>query len=231
MKETNTTIKEETKNEKIIEGIETDTNSQDNENAEPIEVSVVESTNVEGLQAESENSDEEEQEPEPQLTPLEQAQKESAEFKDAWQRERADFSNYRKRMMQEKSQIRTSAAGMVIHDLLEGLDNMDRVLNAKSENEELTTFIESVKMIKGQFIDVLKKHNVDIFSPQDQEFDPSRMEAISIEEVEGLTKDMVIEVFQDGYMQSLDSNPHTLRPARVKVGKPVKKQEETKETE
>lgn len=160
-----------------------------------------------------------EEQNEPELSPLEQALKESAEFKDSWQRERADFSNYRKRMLHEKSQIRENATGIVIHDLLEALDNLDRVLISKSDNEEVQNFIEGVRMIQNQFFEVLAKHNVIVVAPENQPFDPLSMEAIATEIQADLKIDTVLEVYQVGYVQEMSSGKHVLRPARVKVGK------------
>ena len=170
---------------------------------------------------ESADTQQEEQESgEPELSPLEQAQKESAEYKDAWQRERADFANYRKRMIHEKAQLREGAIGSVVHDLLEPLDNLDRVLTAKSDHAELASFVEGVEMIRSQFLGVLEKYNVKAITPDGEPFDPFSMEAIATEEREDLEQERVLEVYQVGYLQELSGGPHVLRPARVKVGRP-----------
>lgn len=230
MKKTEDVLKDQQTTGNQIDGIDhasgpdlTENQKADDTTEEEV---VQEQSSVDATDSHSQEDDEQDE-----ISPLEKAIQESGEFKDAWQRERAEFSNYRKRMMHEKSQIRVNATGIVIYDLLEVLDNLDRVLVAKSENEEVINFIEGVKMIKTQFLDILKKHNVEVVSPMNEEFEPSKMEAITTEERKDLEKETVLEVYQDGYVHNLESGPHFLRPARVKVGIPLKGQSESNDSQ
>ncbi|MCB1172616.1 MAG: nucleotide exchange factor GrpE [Leptospiraceae bacterium] len=157
---------------------------------------------------------------EPPLDPLDAAQAEIASLKDAWQRERAEFTNYRKRMQNEKALIRENAVGSMAQNLLEAMDNLDRVLVAKSENPEVQNFVEGVRMIQSQFYNSFQKHNIEVINPMEAPFEPARMEAIATEDRPELQQETVLEVFQVGYVQNLSTGPYVLRPARVKVGKP-----------
>ena len=172
----------------------------------------------EGSQAE--NDKEQETPDTPPKTELELALEEVQKLKDAWQRERAEFMNFRKRSQLEKGRIRIHSVADFVGGLMPVLDNLDNVLKAKTENKEVQNFVIGVEMIKNEFVSVLEKSNIKIFQPVNEPFDPEFMEAIASEEREELTRDTVLEVFQEGFfMEFEDGQKQVIRPARVKVGK------------
>jgi len=59
---------------------------------------------------------------------LEQAQVKCKEYFEGWQRERADFINYKKRIDREQAQMRQDIAGSVIKQYLVILDDLERAL-------------------------------------------------------------------------------------------------------
>ena len=153
---------------------------------------------------------------------LEKANDEIQKLKDAWTRERAEFMNYKKRVAQDQVRARMWAIGDFVGSLLPALDNLETVLKVKTENPEVKNFVTGVEMIRGELISALGKHNIRHLQPLEQPFDPQIMEAIAIEEREGLEAEQVLEVFQDGFFLEFDDgHKQVLRPARVKVGKPV----------
>lgn len=164
---------------------------------------------------------------EKELTPEEKMQieinklKEEVEnLKDHWQRERAEFINYRKRTAHELLNSKKEAVRNFIHDLLHPLDNLDIVTNVKTESPELKAFVDGVNMVKKDFLSIIDREGVKRMEPLNQPFDPVTMEAISSEESEDYREEIVIEVYQPGYYYQEGESIHSIRPARVKVGKP-----------
>ena len=130
--------------------------------------------------------------------------------------------NFRKRVIHEKQkQIEDSKANFFTQ-FLPILDNLDQVLSIETKNDEVKKYVEGVAMIRDNFINSLSKNNIKQLIPLGMEFDPMQMEAISSEERKDLKKETVIEVYQAGYyMQNEEGKSQSIRPARVKVGKPT----------
>ncbi|MEQ9366961.1 MAG: nucleotide exchange factor GrpE [Leptospirales bacterium] len=150
---------------------------------------------------------------------LDRALREIEELKDSWNRERADFANFRKRTVQERSRAQGEAVARFTRELLDVMDNLDRVLSIESDNPEVQNFVTGVEMIRSSFVGVFQNHNIRVSNPLNETFDPGTMEAIAREDRPDLTTDTVIEVYQSGYTIELgQGETQSLRPARVKVG-------------
>ena len=155
--------------------------------------------------------------------PLARARLEIEELKDNWHRERAEFANFRKRQMNERAKLRSVATGDFVQKLLPALDNLERVLGAKTEDPAVQNFVIGVDMIHKEILQVLEREKIKIVSPDGQAFDPFMMEAVAMEDRDDLEKETVLEVFQPGFVLEIeDGERQVLRPARVKVGKPTK---------
>ncbi|NCN10657.1 MAG: nucleotide exchange factor GrpE [Leptospira sp.] len=152
---------------------------------------------------------------------LKKAQEEALNFKDSWQRERAEFTNYKRRTASELLNSRKEAVKNFIHDLLNPIDNLERVGMVKTEIPELKAFVDGVNMVKKELISVIEKEGIKRLEPLNASFDPMLMEAINSVESEEYKEETVIEVYQPGYYFLDGENQHSIRPARVKVGKPL----------
>lgn len=75
-------------------------------------------------------------------------------------------------------------------------------------------------MIRNEFLNILEKENIFKVAPKGEPFDPMWMEAIAAEESDEYTEEVVIEVYQAGYEFVENNERFTLRPARVRVGRP-----------
>jgi molecular chaperone GrpE len=160
---------------------------------------------------------------------LEKAKAEAMDMRDSWNRERAEFQNYKKRMIHEMGRARSQAVKSFVSGLLPVIDNLNQVLLAKSEDPAVKNFVIGVEMIRSEFLKVLNKENIQSFRPLDQAFDPMRMEAVALDESESVDSPKVVEVYEDGYSLTIDGQEELLRPARVRVLKPAKKKEEANE--
>ncbi|MCE9599111.1 MAG: nucleotide exchange factor GrpE [Spirochaetia bacterium] len=156
---------------------------------------------------------------------LEQARHEAREMRDSWNRERAEFLNFKKRTNVEMGRARSHAIKGFVSGLLPVLDNLNQVLMIKSTDPALVGYVQGVEMIRAEFLGVLARENIQSIRPLDETFDPMRMEAIAVEETDTVDREKVIEVYQDGYIITIDGNVEVLRPARVRVARPTKKSE------
>ncbi len=127
-----------------------------------------------------------------------------------WLRERADFTNFRRRMENEKSQIWSMAAGENIKKFLPVLDDLERALANRPADD---AWAGGVELVVRKFQSILESEGVKRMEALGQPFDPNLHEAIGQEETTQFESGMVCEVLQNGYMQG----DRVLRPALVKV--------------
>ncbi|MDD5448202.1 MAG: nucleotide exchange factor GrpE, partial [Actinomycetota bacterium] len=76
-----------------------------------------------------------------------------------------------------------------------------------------SALLDGVKMIYGQFLDVLEKEGLEIINPQGEPFDPEEHEAMVVVESDECPENTVVEVLGKGYK----FRGFLIRPAMVKV--------------
>lgn len=141
---------------------------------------------------------------------LSEAQARAQEYLEALQRERADFTNFRRRIEQEKSQIWSQASAETIKKFLPVLDDLERALQNRPAED---VWANGVELISRKFQSLLEKEGVARIEATGQPFDPNLHEAILQEPSESFASGTVIAVLQQGYRQG----ERVLRPALVKV--------------
>lgn len=141
------------------------------------------------------------------------------------QRERAEFANFRKRVVHEKAQQAAQSSARLLTDLLPALDALDQFFAAylpKAETDAgIKAIVDGVKLVQKQITRVFTEAGVEEFNPVGEEFNPAIMEALSLQEGE-VEKETVTQVFQKGYR----IEGKVIRPARVVVTKPKQAKEE-----
>ncbi len=142
---------------------------------------------------------------------------ESEELLDSLMRLKADFENYRKRMMREQTRIVETAEADLVRRLLPVIDNLERALENDGEGEP-QGLREGVEMVLAQMLEVLGKEGLEVVDPQGEPFDPEHHEAMMVVENGECPEDTVIDVVQRGYR----FRGILLRPAMVSVSCPVK---------
>lgn len=142
---------------------------------------------------------------------LEKAEKGKEELTETLQRHQAEFDNFRRRTLKEKDELRLTAAGNLLTDLLPVLDNFGRALVHSKDDPVL----QGVVMVQKQMLEILTNSGLKIVGEEGESFDPKVHDAIMQEEKEGVAPDTIIEVLQPGYM----FHDKLLRPAMVKVAK------------
>lgn len=162
---------------------------------------------------------------------LEKAKKESESFKESWQRERAEFQNYKRRTSQELLNARNESIRSFVSNLLNPLDNLERVVSQPSPSPEVQTIVQGIGMIQKEISGILERQGYFKLEAKDQEFDPMFMEAIAMEESEAVKLETVVEVYQSGYYFKNGEDKIGIRPARVRIAKPKEIQNNNKSVE
>jgi len=91
---------------------------------------------------------------------LEATRTERDENQQKWQRSLADLENFRRRAQQELDEARTFQALPLARDLLPGLGNLQRAIQAAESNEAAADLVEGVRMVVEQIIGVWARHGV-----------------------------------------------------------------------
>jgi molecular chaperone GrpE len=138
--------------------------------------------------------------------------KERDDLLDQLKRSVAEFANYRRRVDQERFQIREFASRDILGQVLPVLDDLQRALASVPEQDVEVPWVQGVRNIERKLAGLVERSGVTPIDALGQPFDPSMHEAVATEP--GSTQNIVVEVYQPGYKlgQSL------LRPAMVKVG-------------
>jgi molecular chaperone GrpE len=143
---------------------------------------------------------------------LEAEKARSAELLDSWQRARAEFLNYKRRVEQDKQRDAQMAGLMVIAKVLPVLDDFDLALANVPKGSEVDSWLNGVALVAHKLRTVLESEGVQPIMAAGQKFDPALHEAVM---VDGEGGDFVVAELRRGY--TLHGN--VIRPALVKVGK------------
>ncbi len=149
---------------------------------------------------------------------LADAQADAAEQKDQVLRIAAEFENYKKRMMREKSTAMKYAGEPIFREILATVDNLERAI-AQGEAEGvdpeqgLKALLEGVKLTLKSLVTALKKFEVTPIESVGEPFDPANHEALTMEPSETVPANHVMNEFEKGYQYK----DRLLRAAKVIV--------------
>jgi molecular chaperone GrpE len=141
---------------------------------------------------------------------LAEAQGKAQEYLDALQRERADFTNYRRRTDLETANMGRIASGSTIKKFLAAIDDLERALAHRVAGD---VWAGGIELVYRKFLAILEAEGVTRMQVEGQAFDPNLHEAVMQEPSDTYESGMVIAVLQQGYMHG----DRVLRPAMVKV--------------
>jgi molecular chaperone GrpE len=146
---------------------------------------------------------------------LDETRSKSDEYLEGWQRARAEFSNFRKRVERDREQVQQNAAGSIIRRFLDVLDDLDRALQNRPQEGEGAIWADGIELIYRKLLSILEAEGVKPMAAEGQVFDPNLHEAISQEESPEHESGEIISVVQNGYLLG----ERVLRPARVRVAR------------
>jgi len=146
---------------------------------------------------------------------LEEARARAAEYLDGWQRTQAEFSNYKKRLEAERSQMVALANVDLLRKLLPVADDLGRAVRTLPDGPEGAVWLEGLLLIKRKLDALLESEGVERIESEGQLFDPRFHEAVTHEAVEGYEEGQIIGEVQPGYKLG----ERVLQPALVRVAK------------
>ncbi|MBO6048952.1 MAG: nucleotide exchange factor GrpE [Spirochaetales bacterium] len=180
---------------------------------EKIEIEDTELNQQEESTETCDNTDNSEQEEE-QETVKETAEEENARLKDQLLRTIAEFDNYKKRTLKEKTELILNGGEKTITAILPILDDFERALS-DNNTDDPNAIKEGVELIFKKFVKTLEGMGVKKIETENKDFDVDFHEAIAM--VPGMGDDKkgkVIDCVQTGYML----NDKVIRHAKVAVG-------------
>ena len=155
---------------------------------------------------------------------LAQALAKAQEFQDLYLRKAADFENYRKRMIREKQEAGDYAVGKLIGDLLPIMDNFDRALLAKGE-ENPQAFVDGVMMIRDQLSGMLERdYGLSSYDSKGKPFDPNIHEAVA----QAPSAEVSVQTVGEEIVKGYTIKDKVLRHAKVLVLMPHTETESVK---
>ncbi|MFA5933693.1 MAG: nucleotide exchange factor GrpE [Candidatus Paceibacterota bacterium] len=140
---------------------------------------------------------------------------EKQEYLTGWQKERADFVNFKSEEDKRKAELVTYTKEKTIHEFLGVLDSFDMAFANKEAWEKVDkNWRIGVEYIYAQFLGVLGDHGVKQINEIDVEFNPEFHQSLETVDTTDEKKDhLVAEVIQKGYIM----NDKVIRPARVHI--------------
>jgi molecular chaperone GrpE len=144
---------------------------------------------------------------------LEEARAQAASYLEDLQRLKAEFENYRKRMVREQTGMVERASASIVERLLPILDNFELALMAADRTKDYESMVRGVEMVYGELLEVLKREGLERIESLHKPFDPELHEAVMHTGGDG-DEIVVLDEMRPGYKLG----GRVIRPAMVKVG-------------
>lgn len=198
MDKTKENIEEEAEN---LISEETETTAEEN-------VSEAEDTTPQEEETENEEATEEKD-------PLEAANEEIEQLKDKFLRTVAEFENYKKRTLKEKTELILNGAEKTVDAFLPVVDDFERALTTVEKADDVAALKEGMELIYKKFMKTLEGLGVKKIETEDADFDVDYHEAVAmVPAADDDKKGKVIDCIQTGYTL----NDKVIRHAKVAVG-------------
>ncbi len=189
-------------------------NSTTNENMDQEKVNTQET-------AEAQQTEQQAEQAAPELSPeeklqqsLDEAEARIADLQDKYLRLSAEFDNYRKRTIKEKSEIIKTAAEKTITAILPVLDDMERALLNMQKSDDAQALREGMELINAKFLKILSQEGLNKIETEGADFNTDFHEAIAmIPAPSEDQKGKVLDCVQTGYKL----NDKVIRHAKVAV--------------
>ncbi|HIR38737.1 MAG TPA: nucleotide exchange factor GrpE [Candidatus Limisoma gallistercoris] len=164
----------------------------------------------------------EEESKEPEVSEVEKLAKDLEDAKAELEKQKkeylfllAEFDNFRKRTLKEKSDLVKNAAEKAMLDILPVVDDFERALQAMHDSSDLESVKEGVDLIYNKFVKYLENNGVKAIDSNNADFNTEFHEAVTtFPASDESQKGKVIDTVQKGYM----INDKVLRHSKVVVG-------------
>lgn len=145
----------------------------------------------------------------------EEALKEAKDNYNKWLYLYADFENFKKRVIKEKTDLLKYGNELLAKDLVEVIDSMETALEYTKEKNDIKGVQEGLQLTLKQFLTILKKFGITPMESLGKKFDPVFHEAVLEEEKEDHETGTIIQETKKGYLL----HDRVLRAAQVVVAK------------
>ena len=146
---------------------------------------------------------------------LKACKKEKEEYLTGWQKERADFANYKKQEEDRKAMFSEAVRERILSRFLSVLDSFNMAFANKSAWDKVEeNWRKGVEYIYSQLNAIFEEYDVKPVGEEGENFDPNIHQSVDVVDTD--QKDLehkVAQVIQKGYKVG----DRVLRPARVNV--------------
>lgn len=129
----------------------------------------------------------------------EKLQAEAEKYKNDYLYLRAEFENYKRHAVKERSDLMKYAGERLAKDLLGVVDNFERALSVEVTPETFDNYIKGVEMTYKELKGLLDKHGIKEVPSEKQAFDPNLHEALGSEPTDKVSEGHVLRVFEKPY--------------------------------
>lgn len=146
----------------------------------------------------------------------EQLKAQAAENLDGWQRSRAEFANYKRRIEAERTELTAGAGAEALKRVLPAVDDFERAWQTRPDELKDNPWVNGVQLVQRKLNAALEQSGITPISvsPGDA-FDPNIHEAITHEDSDQFGSEQIIGEVQRGYKLG----ERILRPALVRVAR------------
>jgi molecular chaperone GrpE len=161
------------------------------------------------------NSENEATTPNAAAAEIQKLQEQSEKYKNDFLYLRAEFENYKRNAIKERSELIKYGGERFIRELLEVVDNFERALQTNVSAENIKTFKQGIEMTAQELKALLQRHSIHEIPSEGAPFDPSIHEALSSEATDAVAPGHVARVFKRPYKY----HDKVIRPGQVVVAK------------
>jgi molecular chaperone GrpE len=141
----------------------------------------------------------------------------------------ADFENFRRRALREKTEAHQYGHQNLVKDLLSAVDNLERAIDHArgSGGGDLESLLRGVELVRRELLTAFAKHGVTQVEAVGRPFDPALHEAMAQIPDASAAPNTIVEELQKGYLV----RDRLLRPARVVVTRAPEPEDADRSTE
>jgi molecular chaperone GrpE len=122
----------------------------------------------------------------------------------------ADLTNIRRRQAEELLRARETSMERLASELLPIVDSFELALKTGGDRDSI---LEGIQMVHSMLTDMMGRHGIHKIPALETPFDPTKHEALAVQDNREFPHGTVLQVHQEGY----EMGDRILRPARVVV--------------
>ena len=151
---------------------------------------------------------------EPLPSPMDDLERERDQYRAMAQRAQADLVNYRRRVDEERQELRRNANADLIMKFLGFVDDFERAIGMLPEDAS-EGWQEGLLLVKRKLDAILESEGISKIDAEGEPFDPWQHEAVFHQETLDVEEGIIVSVFKDGYRL----HDKVLRASQVIVAK------------